>query len=183
LQGDNKMKEFQGVNRKKQVPEPDQQKVVQERANRAHNILKSLRIVFRSIQAHSRQVEKESGVSSTQLWMMWEIFNVPGMKVTKLAEALSIHQSTCSNILDKLQQKGMIKRERSGPDQRVVHLHLTEKGTGLLAKAPRPAQGAISDVLHKLPDDVLGDMEVSLAHLVGALQVKEKDAALKPLDL
>jgi DNA-binding MarR family transcriptional regulator len=77
----------------------------------------------------------------------------------------------------------MIRRERSGLDQRVVHLHLTEKGTGLLAKAPRPAQGAIADVLYRLPDEVLVNMDVSLADLVGALQVTEKDAALKPLDL
>jgi len=177
------MKKLQEVTSDKQKPAQDQPEMVQERANRTHNILMSLRIVFRSIQAHSRQVEKESGVSSTQLWMMWEIFNAPGMKVTELARILSIHQSTCSNILDKLQQKDMIKRERSGPDQRVVHLYLTEKGTGLLAEAPRPAQGAIADVLQKLPDEVLVNMEESLAHLVGALQVTEKDAALKPLDL
>jgi len=177
------MTKLQWVNEKKEKPEPDQQKVIQERSQKTQNILKSLRIIFRSIQTHSRQVEKESGVSSAQLWMMWEIFNIPGMKVKELAAALSIHQSTCSNILDKLQQKGMIKRERSGPDQRVVHLHLTEKGTGLLAKAPRPAQGAIADVLFRLPDEVLVNMDASLAHLVGALQVTEKDAALQPMDI
>jgi len=183
LQGVNYMEKLQDVTGKKKKSRPEQHDPVMERSNRTHNILKSLRIVFRSIQAHSRQVEKESGVSSTQLWMMWEIFNVPGMKVTELADILSIHQSTCSNILDKLQQKGMIKRERSGPDQRVVHLYLTEKGTTLLAKAPRPAQGAIADVLHKLPDEILVNMETSLAQLIGALQVTEKDAALTPLDL
>ena len=177
------MKELQEVTEKKKKTKLEQHDPVKERSNRTHNILKSLRIVFRSIQAHSRQVEKESGVSSTQLWMMWEIFNIPGMKVTELADILSIHQSTCSNILDKLQQKELIKRERSGSDQRVVHLYLTEKGTKLLAKAPRPAQGTIADVLHKLPDEVLVNMETSLTHLIGALQVTEKDAALKPLDL
>jgi len=157
--------------------------IAKQRPQKTQNILKSLRIIFRSIQAHSRIVEKESGVSSAQLWMLWEIFNAPGMKVTELAAALSIHQSTCSNILDKLQQKGLIRRDRSGPDQRVVHLHLTEKGTKLLAQAPRPAQGAIADVLQRLPDEVLTNMDESLSDLVGALQVTEKDADLKPLDI
>jgi len=128
-------------------------------------------------------VEKESGVSSTQLWMLWEIYNAPGMKVTELAEVLSIHQSTCSNILDKLQQKNLIKRDRQGPDQRVVHLYLTEKGTGLLAHAPRPARGAIADVLQRLPDEVLAGIEGSLDNLVEALHVTEKDSDLKPLEL
>jgi DNA-binding MarR family transcriptional regulator len=183
LQGVNIMKKLHEVTAKQEKPNLTEQDIIQERSHKAQNLLKSLRIIFRSIQSHSRLVEKESGVTSAQLWMMWEIFNAPGMKVTELASVLSIHQSTCSNILDKLQQKGLIKRERSGPDQRVVHLHLTEKGTKLLAQAPRPAQGAIADVLQRLPDNVLNNMDESLADLVGALHITEKDAELKPLDL
>ena len=177
------MKKLQGVKEKQKKPGLSQQDIAQERSQKAQNILKSLRIIFRSIQKHSRLVEKESGVTSAQLWMMWEIFNAPGMKVTELASVLSIHQSTCSNILDKIQQKGLIQRERSGPDQRVVHLHLTEQGTKLLATAPRPAQGSITEVLQRLPDKVLNNMDESLADLVGALHITEKDAELKPLDL
>ena len=115
--------------------------------------------------------------------MLWEIFNNPGLKVTELAGVLSIHPSTCSNILDKLQQKDLIARKRIGKDQRVVHLYLTEKGTQLLAKAPRPAQGTISDILQKLPDEILTNMDESLANLVEVLNVPEKDSELKPLDL
>jgi len=183
LQGEKKKKKFQTVTPNGQKSRIAKKDVIEERSQKTQNILKSLRIIFRSIQAHSRLVEKESGVSSAQLWMLWEIFNAPGIKVTELAAALSIHQSTCSNILDKLQQKGLVKRDRSGPDQRVVHLHLTEEGTQILANAPRPAQGAIADVLHRLPDEVLNKMDTSLANLVGALHVTEKDADLKPLDL
>ena len=177
------MKKNQAVTSGKQKPRAEKQDIVQERPQKTQNILKSLRIIFRSIQAHSRLVEKESGVSSAQLWMLWEIFKAPGIKVTELAATLSIHQSTCSSILDKLQQKGLAKRDRSGPDQRVVHIHLTEKGTQILANAPRPAHGAIADALHRLPGEVLDMMDTSLADLVGALHVTEKDADLKPLDL
>ena len=153
------------------------------RVLREQNILKSFRIIFRSIQAHSRMVERKSGVNSTQLWMLWEIFNNPGMKVTTLADILSIHQSTCSNILDKLQQKDLLKRDRNGPDQRVVHLNLTERGIELMVNAPQPARGAVADALQHLPDELLASMENSLGKLVETLQVKVEDAALKPLDL
>ena len=177
------MKELRELNNEQKKTKLSQQDTNQEQFDKAQNILKSLRIIFRSIQAHSRLVEKESGVSSAQLWMMWELSNTPGMKVTELASVLTIHQSTCSNILDKLQQKGLVRRERSGPDQRAVHLHLTEKGVKLLAEAPKPAQGTIAFVLQNLPYEVLTNMNESLAYLVGALHVTEKDAELKPLDL
>lgn len=156
---------------------------VLDRSQLAQNIVKSFRLIFRSIQAHSRLVQKESGVTSAQLWMLWEIFNAPGLKVTELAKTLSVHQSTCSNILDKLQHKELIKRARSGADQRVVHLFLTEKGTKLLAQAPRPAQGTVSDVLQRLPDETLINMDASLAALIGAMNLPETDADAKPLDL
>lgn len=177
------MKEIQAVTSGKKKLNAEKQGDVQARPQKTQNILKSLRIIFRSIQVHSRLVEKESGVSSAQLWMLWEIFKAPGIKVTELAAALSIHQSTCSSILDKLQQKGLAKRDRSGPDQRVVHIHLTEKGTRILANAPRPAQGAIAEALHRLPEEVLSKIDASLADLVGELHITEKDADLRPLDL
>ncbi len=96
---------------------------------RFQTILKDFRIIFRSVQAHSRWVEKESGLSAAQLWMMWELFNEPGLTVSGLAKVLSIHQSTCSNMLDKIQKKELVYRERCTADQRIVRLYLTEKGT------------------------------------------------------
>lgn len=150
---------------------------------RSLNILKSLRIIFRTIRAHAKSVEKTTGINSTQLWMLWEIFKTPGLKVTKLADILSIHQTTCSNMLDKLQGKDLIRRDRNGPDQRVVHIYLTEQGSRILAHAPQPTQGVIFEALERMPDDVLVNLEDSLAKLVEALQTDAKEAALKPIDL
>lgn len=148
---------------------------------RFQGVLKNLRIIFRSAQAHSRLLEKKSGLSAAQLWMMWEMLNAPGLTVTGLAKALSIHQSTCSNMLDKLQDKGLVFRQRSSTDQRRVKLFLTEKGKDVLAKAPRPAQGALTDVLLRLPDDALVQLETGLDRLVSALNYIDKEAGMIPL--
>jgi len=145
------------------------------------DVLKNLRIIFRSVQTYSRWVEKKSGVSSAQLWMLWELFNEPGLTVSKLANALSIHQSTCSNMLDKLQQKELVKRDRNSNDQRLVRLFLTRKGLELLEKAPRPAQGALADVLLSLPDNTLEDLDSGLIQLVSALRIKDREAGMIPI--
>ena len=78
-----------------------QKKEDDQRFVRSQTILKDFRIIFRSVQDHSRWVEKESGLSAAQLWMIWELFNEPGLTVSALAKVLSIHQSTCSNLLDR----------------------------------------------------------------------------------
>lgn len=146
-------------------------------------ILRELRIIFRASQAHAKSVEKECGLSSAQLWMMWELFNNPGLKVSELANILSVHPSTCSNMLDKLQKKGLIYRSRTNPkDQRVVRLNLTEEGVQLLANAPRPAQGVLADVLLRLPDQSLNHLESGLTEFVKALKSFDVKDGLKPID-
>ena len=151
------------------------------RTEKFNIILKDLRIVFRAIQSHSRLVEKESGLSSAQLWMLWELFNTPGLKVSELAKILSIHQSTCSNMLDKLEAKKLVFRKRSSDDQRIVQLFLSDAGTTLLAKAPRPAQGALTGALHQLPDTTLTKLETGLSELVALLKKTDQDASMEPM--
>ena len=177
------MQEFEQVGQQQNKSEGSHTKEEQESLERSLNILKSLRIIFNAIRAHAKSVEKTTGINSTQLWMLWEVLKTPGLKVTKLADILSIHQTTCSNMLDKLQGKDLIRRDRSGPDQRVVHIYLTEKGTLLLDHAPQPTQGIIFETLLRMPDEVLANLEDSLGRLVEVLQLDEKDGALKPIDL
>lgn len=151
------------------------------RNEKFNTILQELRIVFRAIQAHSRVVEEKSGLSSAQLWMLWELFNAPGLKVSELAKLLSIHLSTCSNMLDKIAAKGLVYRERNESDQRVVRLFLTEQGTTLLADAPRPAQGALTEALLRLPDASLNQLEAGLSALVKTLKTADEAASMLPI--
>jgi len=153
----------------------------EQRADHIRAIVQAFRIVFRSIQEHSRWVEKQCGVSAAQLWTMWELHARPGLRVSELSRALSIHQSTASNLLDKLERKGLIKRERRGPDHRVVRLYLTDEGRTLVEQAPRPAQGALSSALAALPDETLAGLDGHLAALVTAMNVQNPEAALQPL--
>jgi len=151
------------------------------RSEHIRSIVQAFRLVFRSIQEHSRWVEKQCGVSAAQLWTMWELHARPGLRVSELSRALSIHQSTASNLLDKLERKRLIKRERRGPDHRVVRLYLTEQGRTLVEQAPRPAQGALSSALAALPDEELAGLDGNLSALVAAMHVQHPEAALEPL--
>lgn len=151
------------------------------RTEKFNTILKDLRVVFRAIQSHSRLVEQASGLSSAQLWMLWELSHAPGLKVSELARILSIHQSTCSNMLDKLEDKKLIQRTRGSEDQRIVRIFLSDAGNRLLAKAPRPAQGALIDALRRLPDITLDQLEAGLSDLAALLKKSNQDAGMEPM--
>lgn len=151
------------------------------RSEQKSAILRKFRAIFRSIQEHSRWVERQCGVSAAQLWAMWELLSNPGLRVSELSRALSIHQSTASNLLDKLEQKGLIERRRGGPDQRVVRIHLTDKGIELVERAPRPAQGALMGALQRLPSEALLELDNALGRLASTMEVDDRDAGMRLL--
>lgn len=146
-----------------------------------HSVTQKLRILFRVIQAHSKQIEKECGLSGAKLWMLYEIYLSPGCKVSELAGALTIHPSTCSNMLDKLEQEHLIYRDRSKKDQRAVHLYLTSAGEELLAKAPQPAQGKLSRALERMDEEDLANLEKGLDGLACFLRDEGSTDLLPPI--
>ncbi|CAG34938.1 MarR family winged helix-turn-helix transcriptional regulator [Desulfotalea psychrophila] len=146
-----------------------------------HNVIQKLRVIFKATQAHSKYVEKLCGLSSAKLWMLHEVATSPGLKVSQLASVLSIHPSTCSNMLDKLEEQELISRDRSKKDQRSVHLYVTEQGKILLARAPQPPQGKLTSALKELPFEHLTTLDDELTHLVSVLDVPGDKVGLTPI--
>jgi DNA-binding MarR family transcriptional regulator len=149
----------------------------------AYEALKRFRLIFRAVQQHSQWVESCCGVSCAQLWAMAEVSKAPGIKVTELAQTLSVHQSTASNMLLKLEKKGLIQRRRLSSDQRVVCLYLSEAGQKLVAQAPDPKQGLLQHALFELPDPVLASLTENLEMLIETMQIRDEQAAMQPLSV
>jgi len=152
-----------------------------DREKQIQIITQRFRMVYKSVQAHSKTVEKQCGLSSAQLGMLYEIAQTPGQKVTQLAATLTIHTSTCSNMLDKLEIKNLIYRDRPKNDQRSVHLHITDTGKALLDKAPKPVQGKLTNALEQMDSQHLRLLQVSLESLIDALNVTDDKAGLIPI--
>lgn len=153
-----------------------------ERNEQIPVVAKKLRIILKGVQAHSKNVEKTCGLSSAKLWMLREVDGTPGIKVSKLAAALSIHPSTCSNMLDKLEKNQFISRDRSKTDQRSVHLYVTEEGRQFLVNnAPKPTQGKLSNALAQLSPTQLTELESGLDALVQALQLSNEQDGETPI--
>lgn len=144
-------------------------------------VLKKFRVIYGSVRQHFREIEQTCGVSGSQLWILREVAEKPGIGVSELAERLSIHQSTCSLLVEKLVGRHLISKERSQEDQRRVGLRLTENTHALLAKAPGPAEGVLPDALIGMPEDVLKSLDASLDEVIKRLSAADDSYAEKPL--
>lgn len=83
---------------------------------------------------------------------------------------LGIHQSTASNLLDKLEDRGLVERRRREPDQRVVRVYLSDRATALLGESPDTSQDRLWNALQRLPDDRLERLAQDLDELRSALE-------------
>lgn len=148
-----------------------------------YEALKRFRLIFRAVQQHSQWVESRCGVSCAQLWVLAEIKAKPGSRVTNVAKAMAVHQTTVSNLLVKLEKKGLVRRERCQPDQRVVCLFLTAAGEDIVALAPGPQRGLLQQALFELPDPVLASLTGNLDQLIEGMRIRDSDAAMQPLSV
>jgi DNA-binding MarR family transcriptional regulator len=152
-----------------------------ESNNKASSVLQHIRELFRVSQQHFQRIEARCGVSGTLLWAMAELRARPGLKVSELATALSVHLSTASNLLDRLEAKTLIRRERGIRDQRIVRIYLTPLGRRILGAAPKPAEGVIPDALYRMPTAALARLDRDLEKLLQLASVRNRKAAMKPL--
>lgn len=163
------------------VPPTAESRAEMTAAQRQQGVVQLLRVVYRAMQDHSRQIEKAFGVSAAQLAALWALSEQPGARVSGLSQTLALHQSTTSNMLDKLEKKGLVERHRGGPDQRVVQVFISAAGQQVLQRAPRPGQDAISAALTRLPNTELLQLQRSLMALIARMDSADREAALRDM--
>ncbi|MFD0929311.1 MarR family winged helix-turn-helix transcriptional regulator [Methylophilus glucosoxydans] len=147
----------------------------------AKEALKQFRIIFGTVRQPFREIEVSCGISGSQLWLLHEIATHPELGVSRLAENLAIHQSTCSLLVEKLVKKQLVQKQRQSEDQRKVGLIVTDAGHAVLAKAPKPVDGILPQVLHTLDIEALKELNASLNMVITKLDAQSKALADQPL--
>lgn len=147
----------------------------------ALRVLMQFRQAANSAKRHFRWIGDQCGVSGVHVWALWELSQAPGASVSDVARALAIHQSTASNLLDRLTRAGLLRRERGRADQRVSRLFVTPAGAALLRRAPSPVRAMLLQALVDLSDADLRQLETLLARLLAHMKV-DRSAATRPLD-
>jgi DNA-binding MarR family transcriptional regulator len=139
-------------------------------------VLKSFRIIYGSVRQHFRDVQRTTGISGSQLWILHEVMQTPGIGVSELADKLAIHQSTCSQLVEKLVRAALMAKTRSSDDQRRVGLSVTARGKRTLASAPGPAEGLLPDAIAEISPATRRGLQRGLQQVIAALDLKDEAA-------
>lgn len=138
--------------------------------------LRRFRQIFASVRAHFRQVEQRSGAGAAQLRALSLLREQPGLRISDLAQAMDVHQSTASNLVKTLVERGFISAVRSDTDARVQHLQLLPAGEQVLQRVDGHYIGVLPQALQSLPPHVLLRLNADLDLVLTAMQADGADA-------
>lgn len=115
-------------------------------------VLVALRRVIRATDLHSRHLARTTGLTAPQILLLQAIRDMGQVTIGELAREVSLSQATVTTILDRLEARELVYRQRSEQDKRKVHAHLTQQGAVVLQDAPVPLQDQFAEQFAALQD-------------------------------
>ena len=122
---------------------------------------------------YTKELNKIYNISSAQLNCLLTLHETGPLPPSQIAKSMMVNSSTITGIIDRLEQKGLVKRMRISSDRRVITVDLTQSGKVLAENAPPPIQHKLFDGLKKLPEKDIKYIADSLLKLTGMLDVQD----------
>jgi len=148
------------------------------------HILAALRRITQAIDVWSRHLWRDYSLTAPQLATLREILSGKNVSPVALAAALHLSQPTVTGILNRLQQRGLIERQRSTADRRSVVAVATERGQQLAERAPPLLRDRFRQELEKWPEWRQSEILAALQHVAAMMQAPETaDAPFLSMDI
>lgn len=155
--------------------------------NSIEDVLTALRRIIRATDLHSKHLEKTAGLTAPQLLLM-QILSNRKDKMTSgaLADEMNLSQATVTTILDRLELRGLVLRQRSTTDKRKVYVTLSDEGARTLKLAPAPLQQYFAQQFQALEDWEQTMIIAALQRIAHMMNAQNLDASpvldVGPLD-
>lgn len=112
---------------------PKPHRLIYKIALAQHRLLKSADQAFKEL----------SGISTTQLGVLFFLQTRPGALLKEVSDALGVNASAITALIGRMEDAGLVRRQPSSDDQRASHLFATANGLAKAAAA-RPILSRIN---------------------------------------
>jgi DNA-binding MarR family transcriptional regulator len=141
------------------------------------DVLIAIRRIIQRIDRHSKHLVKQFGLTGPQLIILREIAQSNEITASDISRAISLSQATVTGVLDRLEKRGYVVRQRSERDRRRTLVKITPDGDHLLASAPPLMQESFTDQFSRLQAWEQHMILSSLHRLVAMMDAKAIEAA------
>jgi DNA-binding MarR family transcriptional regulator len=140
-------------------------------------VLVALRRVIRATDLHSKHLAKTTGLTAPQILLLQTIRTKGNTTIGELANHMNLSQATVTTIIDRLEKRGYVYRERSTTDKRKVHALLSDEGIEVLKGAPTPLQDSFARQFVDLQDWEQTMIIASLQRVAQMMDAQHIDAS------
>jgi len=132
---------------------------------------------MRAVDLHSRHLLDAHGLTGPQLAVLQAADRIPSASASALARAVHLSAGTVTGILDRLERRGLITRERTDHDRRSITIRVTESGRDTLERAPSLLQDQFRSKLEALEDWERTQILATLERIAAMMSVSDLDAS------
>lgn len=97
-------------------------------------ILITLRQISRAMSIYSKFLDKNYGLTSPQLLILHELFQSDQIAIGEIARKINLSQATVTDIVDRIEIKGLVTRTKTDLDRRQVLIKITSSGKNIITK-------------------------------------------------
>ncbi len=126
----------------------------------------ALAVASRNVNALYRPLLEPLGLTHPQYLVMLALWERAPLRVSELADRLSLEPATISPLLKRLEASGLVTRGRDPQDERALAVSLTTRGKRLRARAERIPPAVVDRLGMDLAE--LESLRDGLTRLIGA---------------
>lgn len=141
------------------------------------DILVSIRRITRAIDLHSKRLVKSSGLTAPQLIILQTLAKEGRMAPSAIARQVALSQATITSIMDRLDKAGLITRDKSHRDKRIVWATITDEGMARLKAAPELLQSGFLREFRKIEEWERRMLVSSLQRVASMMDAEDLDAS------
>lgn len=140
-------------------------------------ILVSLRQITRAIDIHSRDLQKQTGLTTSQLLVLSAIQKLETATPGSVAKEIVLSQATVTSLLDRLEKRALIQRVKMDTDKRSIRLILSTEGREKLENAPEILQTEFLAKYRQLESWERQMLVASLGRIAAMMNAENLDAS------
>lgn len=141
------------------------------------DIMIALRRIMHAVDTHSRSLIRTHGLTSPQLLILKQLMDAGELTVGDLARRVNIGQATATEIIQRLQRRGLVEKVRSVSDKRRVFVKPTDKALDRFQAAPPLLQERFEKRLEALEDWERNLLLSSLQRVASMMDAADLDVA------
>ncbi len=145
--------------------------------DRTDTSLIALRRILRATELYGRTLAQTAGLTPVQIRVLQIVLSHGSATPKQISLQMGVSPATISTLLDRLETKSMLERQRSDVDRRQTNIVLTEKGRKAVEGAPDPLQQKYVKEFEALADWEQAMIVAALERVAAMLNASAIDAS------